>query len=702
MVIVLAEKPSAARNFARALGGSAGAFDGCPYRIFALSGHLMSLSMPEEQVVEGKRERYGSWRAEALPWDPDDFAWRREFRDGRSRKLAGELRDALKEADEVAIATDDDPSGEGELLAWEALLWCGWDGPTTRMHFVDESGPSVRRAFRERAPLGGAEQDGDYLKAVARDRWDLLSMQLTRAATAAARSRGVNSVPRQGRLKSVMVKLVGDQQRAHDEYVRKPWYEPRFRDANGNVLAPAEDTGLRSDDEGEVDLSGLHASEVVVDSVGRRKVAPPQMLDLATLSGILATRGHRAADVLECYQRMYEDQIVSYPRTEDRCVTPEQFAELEPLVDDVARVVGVDPALLTHRTPRPTHVQEGGTHGANRPGPNVPDGIADLDRYGTCARDIYRSVARSFLATLAEDFEYDLAKAHVRDFPEFVGESRIPAVAGFRSIHDPDAEEGGHANERPWASPAEPFVHEGANKRPQAPTQRWLMRALERYEVGTGASRTSTFADACEGGERALVSESRGKLALTDCGRVSWTLLDGCDIASPTVTERLLGLMARVGDGQATVDEVTATVAPIVEHDLARMTANAANLEAPGATDALPCPRCAQPMRKARSGKLWFCTSAKGHRSDDGAWVVDDPGCGYRLLTGVCGKLLTDRQVAALLSGKRVHLTGMSTRAGRPFEADVVVDPASPYGTRLSFGKAPRGSRRGPARQDRV
>lgn len=77
---------------------------------------------------------------------------------------------------------------------------------------------------------------------------------------------------------------------------------------------------------------------------------------------------------------MYENQIVSYPRTEDMEVTPEQFGELLPLVDKIAGVVGVDTSLLSHRTARKTHVKEGGAHGANRPGINVPESLAELER----------------------------------------------------------------------------------------------------------------------------------------------------------------------------------------------------------------------------------------------------------------------------------------------------------------------------------
>ena len=68
--LLIAEKPSAARKFAAALGGMQGSFDGQPYRIVALRGHLMELARPEEQVAPEHAGRMASWDPAAMPWDP--------------------------------------------------------------------------------------------------------------------------------------------------------------------------------------------------------------------------------------------------------------------------------------------------------------------------------------------------------------------------------------------------------------------------------------------------------------------------------------------------------------------------------------------------------------------------------------------------------------------------------------------------------
>ena len=78
MIVILAEKPSQARNFAKALGGMTGNYNGENYKIVAARGHLYEFSSPEEQVPVSIKEQYHSWDLKNLPWDEKQFAWKRE------------------------------------------------------------------------------------------------------------------------------------------------------------------------------------------------------------------------------------------------------------------------------------------------------------------------------------------------------------------------------------------------------------------------------------------------------------------------------------------------------------------------------------------------------------------------------------------------------------------------------------------------
>lgn len=586
MYVILTEKPSAAKNFAKAYGGMQGTYDGQPYVIVNALGHLLEFKEPEEQVHEDYVRAFKSWQPKDMPWDIKQMNWqKRPIVRQRGRKkesmqtLINEIKKQVDKADAVVIATDVDPSGEGQLIAWEVLQAVGYKGPVKRIYFDDEEATSLQKAWANMKDLPSDPlKDGEYLKANVRSKWDFISMQLTRLTTTMARDAGYNTVVRQGRLKSVIVKLVADQEKARKNYKRTPFYEVRYEDEYGHKfsrkIGKDDDTdGLRFATEAEAKADAKNFSDPatpVEDSTTRRRKGPGKLLDLQGITGILAPKGYKPAEVIATYQKMYQDGIVSYPRTEDKFITPEQFKDLEKSVDKIADVIGVDKSLLTHRKPRKTHVKNGAAHGANRPGKNVPSSLSSLAKYGKSAEAIYELLAKNSLAMFGEDYVYDSVKAYIKEHPDFQTTFSIPVEQGFRVIFDTEKEssdehESDESTEQ-LGKQAKIIIHEGANQKPARPTIKWLDRQLEKYDVGTGATRASTI-PAVSSGKTALLHEKKGVLSLTQTGEISAVFLDGSHIASPTVTERLFKAMEDVGKMKLHPDKVLKTATDIVVHD---------------------------------------------------------------------------------------------------------------------------------------
>ncbi|MCZ9635387.1 DNA topoisomerase, partial [Rhodococcus sp. BH5] len=451
--------------------------------------------------------------------------------DPAAKDLLNELGATLSTCETICNAADLDPTGEGSLLGWEIVEYLGLEGKKLeRMEFLDETPASLRKAFSKRRTVTSIESEGDYRKADFRSKWDMLSMQFTRAATKVS---GSDVVVRNGRLKSAMVVIVGDGLDAHKNYVKKPFYENRFRDENGITYTDPEID--RFENKSAVP-GGLESSPVVHDGTTRKKTGPPKLMDLAALSSLLSKKGFEAKKVLETYQKMYEAQVVSYPRTEDKFISIEQFNELLPLVDKIAAVVGVEPAALSHRGPRKSHIKSGGAHGANRPGPNVPQSLADVaEKFGELGKEIYELLAKNYLTMLAPDYEFDQHRGHVAKYPSFVGSLNVPAVLGWKGVFvieddepdDDDAPSGAKA----LGTIAKPFVHEGFPSRPPHPTMGWLMKQLEKRSVGTGATRTSTYAEVTNNATgKALMIEKRGKVTLSEVGELNHRILPGTRI----------------------------------------------------------------------------------------------------------------------------------------------------------------------------
>lgn len=399
-------------------------------------------------------------------------------------------------------------------------------------------------------------------------------MQFTRIATASGDG---HSVLRQGRLKSAMIVLVGDQLKKVSEYKKIPSYRAQFKDENGveYIDKNQKEYPHRED----VPMGGFHVSDVVHDKTERKSAAPPKLMDLAALSARLAPKGLNAKYILSTYQKMYEAQIASYPRTEDKFISHEQFDELLPLASKIAKVVGVNPKLLTHTQPRKTHVKDGGAHGANRPGPNVPKSLEDLDaQFGNGAGLIYETVAKNYLAMLCEDYEYDREVGYVRDFPTFKGSANVPAKLGWKAVFD-DEEKDENENAKGLGKKAEPYVHEGFPPKPQNPTMRWLMKQLENRNVGTGATRTSIYADVVNQKVKfPLMKDTRGRISFTQYGEMSYAILPGTHIGDLAMTEKLMGEMDGIAKGDFNPETGFEEMAKYVRDDIATMKANGAKL----------------------------------------------------------------------------------------------------------------------------
>ena len=569
MLGILTEKPSAARNFAKALGGMRGTFNGEDYVIVNAVGHLYEFVDPEKQVKPALQERYHKWNLQYLPWNEKDMSWKRQKKKGVN-DVINNIKNTLSKCDEIVLACDVDPSGEGGLLAWEPIYENHIRAKKfSRMYFIDESVKEIQKAFKTRKVLSGMTSHDEFQMAYYRARWDFLSMQFTRIATACGDGR---SVLRQGRLKSAMVVIVGDQLKLLKAYKKVPFYTNKFKDENGIIYSSEDEPSFPKKEQ----VPNIYsASPVVCDSKQMKRTSPPKLPDLAALSSQLVARGARAKEVTEIYQKMYEAQIVSYPRTEDKTISPEQFNDMLPLVNKIATVVGVNPSILTHRTPRSTHVKTGGAHGANRPGSNVPASLDALTQYGRWAPDIYKILAISYLSMLCEDYEYEQQKGHLAKYPKFVGTANVPKKLGFKAILKDDDDIDADESAKGLGTKAQPFVHEGFPPKPAQPTMKWLMKQLEQRDVGTGATRTNIYAEVTnDKAKYPLLVDKKGKISMSQYGDMSYLLLKDTHIGSLDITEQLMHDMREIAKGNFNPDVGLHNMQKLVLDDIETMRKN--------------------------------------------------------------------------------------------------------------------------------
>lgn len=633
MIGILTEKPSAKKNFVKAFGGEKGTINGTPFVIVNALGHLYELKDPKLQVDESLQRKYSSWELENLPWNYEDIKWQYKTTEG-SQKYLKDIKDKLSKCTEIVIATDLDPTGEGDLLAAEIIFGQKLDKKKlTRMEFVDESSKSLLKAFNERREIPDLKKDLNYQKALFRSKWDFLSMQFTRIASKVS---PIKAVIRQGRLKSAMVHLVGEQLKLLEGYEEIPYFQNKFIDENEIVYTSNKEE--KYDDEKDVPNT-YKPSDVVLESKTMKKTPPPKLVDLARLSSMLAPRGYSAAEVQATYQKMYQDEILSYPRTEDKNITHEQFKEMLPLVDKIAKVVGIDTAKLTHRSPRPTHVKNSGSHGANRPGTKVPKDLDSLSKYGRAAIPIYTLLAKNFLAMFAEDYEYEHQKGYIKDYPDFKGIANLPKKLGWKEIFKTDDEEQEEST-KGLGKKGKPFVYKGFPPKPAYPTQGWLMKQLEKYSVGSGATRNSTFSEITNLKTKyPLMQSEKGRLSMTVYGLISYQLLIGTKIGNVGTSEEVLKAMKQIGEGNVDLISIELQrIEDLISHDLRVMSANSKTIE-------LPEYKKAEKTTVKKSGvDISFKTEWGGHK-------------------------FTEEEIEKLSNFETITITGLKNKKGKTYSA---------------------------------
>jgi DNA topoisomerase-3 len=406
--IVITEKSSQARDVRAAVGARYG-------QVLAAEGHLFDLVEPEEADPAWKR-----WTATLLR--PEDLYGTRPASGGNKAAKLRAIRDALRSAERVWLATDCDR--EGQLIGQEILEHYGYKGEVRRVMFTAQDPRTIRDAFARARP--NAEHARLYAAAVARRQADqIYNLSLTRTATVtlARGARGASAVIGVGRVKTPTLAIVCTREIEIRRFVPQAYFEVvatadaeagRFRMRH----APEPRLLKRADADAIAALAQGHAGPLAVEVADKRQ-GPPRLHDLPSLQCLCGSRfGWSAAKTLEVAQELYDGQgkkVITYPRAETRYL-PESLAA------DVPRIVAglrAGQAFIQIPVPEPPVIRrgasgafhdkglEGASHHAVIPNANT---VADLKaiwpRLTRDERRLFDVVARSYLAAMMPDHRY--------------------------------------------------------------------------------------------------------------------------------------------------------------------------------------------------------------------------------------------------------------------------------------------------------
>lgn len=574
-LLIITEKPSAARNFKTALGGSQGTFEGDEFVIVNLFGHVLAHETPEKVAYPNYAAIVGSFsNIENLPWKYTYFDFDKKVVPPKMRDtvnpLLKDIKGYLNAGYIPVIASDIDAMGEGDLLVQEVLTHVGYKGKIYREYHADETPKSIQKSMHEKKDV--TSRNEGLMAGTTRMVLDFLTQQLVRVATVIIQNQGYR-LPRPvavGRLQSVVTRFVGDQIAAVKSYKPSSVWESRYNLDDVLILTNPDVEQFPTKEAWQPGNFPLESAVKEVKTTPGR-TAPPKALSLTALSKIMSGKGISAKQTKKLTQAMYDDCVLTYPRTEDNFITPEQFQEMLPMLDSIIHLMGLAPEVFTHRTPRKTHVKEGGSHGALRPGVKLPKSLDELDvKYGKGASAVYKVVTERFLMMFLEDTEWVRHDYETVDTPvPFKGSIRIITKKG---VTDPDESTDDVATKLPDIShKAKLYAHEVKSTAPKKPTEAWVLGQLIKFNVGTAATQTDTVARMIGTDNNfPLVAgkKTTDALTLSPIGVVSYQVAKAISLGTPDCTRSYEEKIKQVVKNEVTQEQVYEGFTNIMKSDI--------------------------------------------------------------------------------------------------------------------------------------
>jgi DNA topoisomerase-1 len=592
----------------------------------------------------------------------------------------------------VYIATD--PDREGEAIAW---------------HLIE----TLKLKKYQRVTFD-AITESVILKAIASPRQ--LDMNLVRAQAARraedrligwkvspllSRKTGVAGLSA-GRVQSVAVRLVVDRQAEIDAFRQTKHFgvEASFDDGKWKAQWDTEThlvEGQQYITDRELPTRVALCKDFRVTASETKPAAQPPKPAFTTSTMLQAgsvTLGYTPEETAALAQKLFEQGLITYHRTDSQNFSPEAIAEIRafaektelPLPKEPRRWKSKDNAQEAHEAIRPTHLdqQQGG----------------EDDRQ----RQLYDMIWKRAVASQLADAEYSVTRLQLTsdsgpDSFTFNAIGRVLTSQGWRALTPKDATEDAEDNDDTEenaagvAVPSLPIdatitasstrIIDKQTKSPNAYTQASLIKKLETEGIG----RPSTYPETLKKiiATRKYVDEQKRKLAPTELGKMLAASLTGkFSFADYAYTRDLEQHLDDIANGKAFYSQVlldldTKLNAEIEALHLTPATGLTSVQNKRGQTadqPGFPCPKCKQgTVRKPHGQEFYGCSRYK-------------EGCTYKVSTRIAGKAITDNQAAILITkGKVGPLKGFTSKAGKPFEASLICNEATEWKTVFDFAK---------------
>ena len=318
--LVIAEKPSVSKSIAKVIGAyrqEDGYLEGGDCVVSWCLGHLAEYAAPEHYD-----ERYENWRFEDLPILPVE--WKLLVHNTKKPQF-NVLRKLLRSKKFDYVVNACDAGREGEAIFRRVYALAGSNLPIKRLWISSMEDAAIQQGFENLKD--GAEYDNLFAASECRAKADwLIGMNGTRAFTKKyGRKQTI------GRVQTPTLAMLAERQTKIQNFVKEPYYKVELSGAG--VVAVSEQMAQEQD--ADAMQAACDGQCAVVGSIERKRgeKKPPKLYDLTTLQR--ETNRYydlTASQTLQAAQELYEEKLVTYPRTDSQFVTEDMRKTVESLV----------------------------------------------------------------------------------------------------------------------------------------------------------------------------------------------------------------------------------------------------------------------------------------------------------------------------------------------------------------------------------
>lgn len=420
--LVIAEKPSVAQSYAKNLSAykrEDGYLEGESCIVSWCLGHLAEYAQPEEYDP-----KYEKWQFDDLPILPE--AWKLKVSKDKKKQF-DVLKGLMNRSDVEYLVNGCDAGREGELIFQRVYVLAGCRKPVKRLWISSMEDAAIQKGFQ--TMKSEEEYKNLCMAAVCRAQADwLIGMNGTRAYTTRYFKRLVV-----GRVQTPTLAMLAERQERIEHFQKEAFYKVALTDGKLTVVSE----NIANEEAADLLAALCNGSTAVVTQMKkeRKKSFPPKLYDLTSLQRE-ANRyfGYTAKRTLEMLQELYEEKLVTYPRTDSQFVTEDMKDSVEELVGKMPVLLSfVDYGQLGHGIKRVINNAKVSDHHAILPTKEaVEKGIADLP---ADKKNLMRLICQQLVQATGEEYLYEQTDITVKcQEHDFKARGKIPVQMGFKEV----------------------------------------------------------------------------------------------------------------------------------------------------------------------------------------------------------------------------------------------------------------------------